>query len=136
MANLMAMNNIPILHTYSKYANENINLAFIDRLNKKTSLQSDIQKMESRELAFYKKYGADSFEDFKRKIMAVFASEDIDVVRRFEASNLQNRLASFALTNKELYEYKEGIKIIIDTTKLKNIKNLKLSTKALQKEGL
>jgi hypothetical protein len=45
-------------------------------------------------------------------------------------------LASFALTNKELYEYKEGIKIIIDTTKLKNINNLKLSPKAFEKQNI
>jgi hypothetical protein len=128
--------NLVRLHTYSKYAKEKIDTNFISQIQKDNSLKSDIATMEQREKAFYKKYGAETFEDFRDNIAKVFLVEDANVLYRFSAENLQTELARFALSNKELYEYKEGIKIIIDTSKISNIKNLKISTKGLRELGV
>lgn len=130
------MGNLMQLHTYSKYAKEKIDTSFIDTIAQSNSLQSDIQILEQRERELYRKYGAQTFEEFRKNIAKVFLTQDADVLYRFSAENLQSELAQFALSNKELYEYKEGIKIIVDTSKISNIKNLKLSTKGLKELGV
>lgn len=136
MAENLLSEGWPILHTYSKYAVEKLDLNFIPEISKQNNLNKDIQYLEQKERALYQQYGADNFSKFKQNIYEVFSSEDTKVIKRFEAASLQKRLADFALTNKELYEVKEAIKIIIDQSKIQNIKGLKLAEGAKLEFGI
>lgn len=119
-----------LLHTYHRYANKSIDMSFIYHLNKQNSLSSDIANMQRKELAFYKKYGANSFQEFRQNITKLFTPADKKAFQRFEAENLSKALKVFSLQNRQLYEYSEAIQINVDFSQVKKINGLKLSPKA------
>jgi hypothetical protein len=126
MAENLLSNGYPVLHTYSKYATENIDLNFLSGLKHTGGIAQEYRNVKAREEALYKKYGATNFEEFRDKIKKIFISDDLPIIKKFAAENISQELSKFALQNHDLYEYKEGIKIIIDTSKIQNIAGLSL----------
>lgn len=120
-----------LLHTYSKYANKNINTSFINGIQRTNGTNYNISKMKAQETKLYNKYGASDFEGFRKQINEVFSSPEVRaVIQEFEAEKLSKSLQKFSLQNSQLYDYKDSIRLVFDFSKIKNSKGIQLSPKA------
>lgn len=112
-----------LLHTYSKYANEYIDTGFIDDLLQFDSrMENTIQKLEAKEKQLYAQFGETDFDGFRTKLRNLFASEDIDVLRRFEPAYIDSQLKGLT-RQADLLE--QEVKFVFDFSKL-NKMGLKL----------
>ena len=117
------------LHTASAYALENIDLDFSAESHSK----SDISILKTKEQQLYQQFGQNSYQGFITQLRDLFDSKDIEIIRRFEANNLQKSLQIFTMSNQELFNQQVEFvfnfdkipllddKKLRDTLRLKNV---------------
>lgn len=119
----MAFHNV--LHTHSGYAKDAIDKVFIANIGLgKSNVDSKIQQVKAKELTLYQQFGKNNYQDFITELRGLFNSNDRDIIERFGANKLSERLARFASENSELLE--QDVEIKVDMSKLDAI-NLKLT---------
>ena len=115
-----------VLHTSSYYASEAINLDLTKERHEKSSLSI----LLSKEKELYNKLGVSSYQEFITELRKLFNGPDREVIKRFEANNLQKSLSQFALSNN--YLFNEDVRFIFnfDNSKI-DLAGLKLKSNAM-----
>lgn len=128
----MAFHNV--LHTHSGYAKGAIDKTFIANIGSgKSSVDSKIQQVKAKELTLYQQFGKNNYQEFITELRDLFNSNDRDVIERFEANKLSERLARFASENSELLD--QQVEIKVDMSKLNKI-GLQLTDKGKTEANL
>ena len=112
-----------ILHTSSYYATNLIKL----NLSNESHSKSNINNLRAKEKALYKKFGANSYEDFIQKIRNLINGRDREIIQSFEANKLQKTLNQFALSNN--YMFNEDVRFVFNFNNAEiDFGNIKLKT--------
>lgn len=92
-----------VLHTHSGYAKRAINKNFLNYLESHKDMSSSlVERVKQKERELYNQFGVDTYDEFFVQIRRLFKSEDIPIIKRFEANTLSNDLKKFAIANSEL----------------------------------
>lgn len=109
------------LHTASSYALENIDFDF----SLESHSKSNIGNLKAKEKQLYQQFGETTYQGFITQLRQLFDSKDVEIIRRFEANNLQKSLQIFTMANQEIFDQK--VEFIFNFDKIPNL------TEALQK---
>ena len=131
----MAENGKNLLHTHSGYAHHYIDTSFIGKLERENNFDA-VTKMQAKEEELYKQFKASNFQQFRTNLLNFFTEADITVIRNFEAKELEKRLKVYALSQRDLYEYKDAIELHFDFTDLEKIDGLNLAVGKSKNEKL
>lgn len=110
------------LHTSSVYGITEIDLDFQSRNTQQA--QTNIRFLEDKEMQLYQVLGCHNFDEFITKLHNLFRPEDIEVLKNFQPSVLEQKLSVFASERGELYN--QEVEFKVDYSKLKQIEGIKI----------
>jgi hypothetical protein len=61
-----------------------------------------VEKVKQKERELYNQFGVDTYDEFFVEVRRWFKSEDISIIKKFEANTLSNDLKKFTVANSEL----------------------------------
>lgn len=109
-----------VLHTKTSYAFQKINLKIAEDSLKINSITSSINNLKQKEASLYRKFGAEDYNDFKKKIVTLIEPKDAVILKKFSANNLNKELDRFALKSQDLNNLQ--VRYIFDFSNIPNVK--------------
>jgi len=122
-----------ILHTSSAWALKEINLTFEKRND--SEIEDSIRRLKNSEDKLYKEFNTNDYNEFIKKLRALFSENDLKVLSRFEPKNLETELEKFRSGRAELYNQEVEIVLHLDKLDDFSIRGADLREALRNKEG-